>query len=67
MAALAANHLVRSHMQHNRKPAEAAPTSMVRTHFIIIFIYFVLTSYLLSYLMFMRMRVTVYVFDSVCF
>ena len=31
MAALAANHLVRSHMQHNRKPAEAAPTSMVRT------------------------------------
>ena len=30
MAALAANHLVRSHMQHNRKPAEAAPTSMVR-------------------------------------
>lgn len=29
MAALAANHLVRSHMQHNRKPAadEAAPSS----------------------------------------
>ena len=29
MAALAANHLVRSHMQHNRKPTEAAPTNMV--------------------------------------
>ena len=28
LAALAANHLVRSHMQHNRKPQEAAPTSM---------------------------------------
>ena len=28
MAALAANHLVRSHMQHNRKPTEAAPTAM---------------------------------------
>jgi len=28
MAALAANHLVRSHMQHNRKPAEPAPTPM---------------------------------------
>lgn len=29
MAALAANHLVRSHMQHNRKPAtdEATPSS----------------------------------------
>lgn len=27
MAALAANHLVRSHMQHNRKPAETAPPS----------------------------------------
>jgi hydroxymethylglutaryl-CoA reductase (NADPH) len=26
MAALAANHLVRSHMQHNRKPTEAPPT-----------------------------------------
>jgi len=26
MAALAANHLVRSHMQHNRKPADAPPT-----------------------------------------
>ena len=31
MAALAANHLVRSHMQHNRKPTEAAPTAMVST------------------------------------
>jgi hydroxymethylglutaryl-CoA reductase (NADPH) len=28
MAALAANHLVRSHMQHNRKPTEPAPTAM---------------------------------------
>jgi len=28
MAALAANHLVRSHMQHNRKPQEPAPTAM---------------------------------------
>ena len=28
IAALAANHLVRSHMQHNRKPTEAAPTAM---------------------------------------
>lgn len=28
MAALAANHLVRSHMQHNRKPAEPAPTAV---------------------------------------
>ena len=28
MAALAANHLVRSHMQHNRKPADAAPTAV---------------------------------------
>eukprot|EP01035_Chromulina_nebulosa_P018897 gene18897-24695_t len=28
IAALAANHLVRSHMQHNRKPTESAPTSM---------------------------------------
>jgi len=27
MAALAANHLVRSHMQHNRKPQEAAPSN----------------------------------------
>ena len=29
MAALAANHLVRSHMQHNRKPVtdEAAPSA----------------------------------------
>lgn len=26
IAALAANHLVRSHMQHNRKPSEPAPT-----------------------------------------
>ena len=26
MAALSANHLVRSHMQHNRKPTEAAPS-----------------------------------------
>ena len=32
MAALAANHLVRSHMQHNRKPTEAAPTAMVSTY-----------------------------------
>lgn len=28
MAALAANHLVRSHMQHNRKPTEAAPSAL---------------------------------------
>lgn len=28
IAALAANHLVRSHMQHNRKPQEAAPSSL---------------------------------------
>ena len=28
IAALAANHLVRSHMQHNRKPTEPAPTAM---------------------------------------
>lgn len=28
MAALAANHLVRSHMQHNRKPAEAPPSQV---------------------------------------
>lgn len=28
LAALAANHLVRSHMQHNRKPTEPAPTAM---------------------------------------
>lgn len=28
IAALAANHLVRSHMQHNRKPAESAPTAV---------------------------------------
>lgn len=28
LAALAANHLVRSHMQHNRKPSETTPTPM---------------------------------------
>lgn len=28
IAALAANHLVRSHMQHNRKPAESVPTAV---------------------------------------
>ena len=28
MAALAANHLVRSHMQHNRKPTESTPTAV---------------------------------------
>ena len=28
MAALAANHLVRSHMQHNRKPTDAAPSAV---------------------------------------
>lgn len=71
MAALAANHLVRSHMQHNRKPAEAAPTSMVRTYFIIIFLFiFILlhTFYLtLIVCVCVYMFVTVSVCDSVCF
>lgn len=30
MAALAANHLVRSHMQHNRKPQASAEVAPVR-------------------------------------
>jgi len=29
IAALAANHLVRSHMQHNRKPATPAATAVL--------------------------------------
>jgi hypothetical protein len=49
MAALAANHLVRSHMQHNRKPAETTELLKGTVTHLFIYAYVCLCEYIHKY------------------